>query len=62
MENTKILLDKIFNLIVKKRLRENIEKIRLNQLSVTKEEYQDIEDKIVNIDNNSYFDSFPVLD
>ena len=62
MENTKILLDKIFNLIVKKRLRENIEKIRLNQLSVTKEEYQDIEDKIVNIDNNSYFDSCPVLD
>lgn len=62
MENTKILLDKIFNLIVEKRLRENIEKIRLNQLSVTKEEYQDIEDKIVNIDNNSYFDSFPVLD
>lgn len=62
MENTKILLDKIFNLIVEKRLRENIEKIKLNQLSVTKEEYQDIENKIVNIDYNSYLDSFPVLD
>ena len=62
MENTKILLDKIFNLIVEKRLRENIEKIKLNQLSVTKEEYQDIENKITNIDYSSYLDSFPILD
>ena len=62
MENTKFLMDKIFSLIIEKRLKENIEKIRLNQLSVTKEEYQDIENKITNIDYSSYLDSFPILD
>ena len=45
MENTKFLMDKIFSLMIEKRLKENIEKIKLNQLSVTKEEYQDIENK-----------------
>ena len=62
MENTKFLIDKIFSLMIEKRLKENIEKIKLNQLSVTKEEYQDIENKITNIDYSSYLDSFPILD
>ncbi len=62
MENTKFLMDKIFSLMIEKRLKENIEKIKLNQLSVTKEEYQDIENKITNIDYSSYLDSFPILD
>ena len=62
MENTKILLKKIFDLMVEKRLQKNLNTIKLNRLSVSKEEYQEIEEKIVNIDYESYFDSFPILD
>jgi len=59
MENTKLLMDTIFSLIVEKRMRENLENIRL---SVSKQEYQDIENKINSINDESFFDSVPILD
>jgi hypothetical protein len=59
MENTKLLMDTIFSLIVEKRIRENLENIRL---SVSKQEYQDIENKINSINYESFFDSVPILD
>lgn len=59
MENTKLLMDKILSLIVEKRIRENLENVRL---SVSKQEYQDIENKINSISYESFFDSVPILD
>ena len=59
MENTKLLMDKILSLIVEKRIRENLENIRL---SVSKQEYQDIENKINSVSYESFFDSVPILD
>ena len=59
MENTKLLMDKILSLIVEKRIRENLENTRL---SVSKQEYQDIENKINSINYESFFDSVPILD
>jgi hypothetical protein len=59
MENTKLLMDKILSLIVEKRIRENLENTRL---SVSKQEYQDIENKINSVSYESFFDSVPILD